>query len=299
MPLEHPAEHEGAQDVLAAADDAEERVELGTPRGPLEAVVPAGEDVEGQREPQVHRCLVERAVDGIVVVGHRGIARHHDASQSQRLDAPKVGDAVRHRAHRGLAHADEAIGVRATELGDPEVIGVEAGLLVVEVGVIADHHPYGGIDDLRRDPVAVLIGEAGVGIPAAAVQLLEADAPHGQLARVLTRRRDEPHGYGLGHAVDHEDIASLGVPHDVRRAVAEAPVDAVHVGARRLGHVRVGGDDRGAHGRSPRRRGYRGSAPAPKGVGASIRPRTADRELREVEQAEAATAIGNALFAAP
>ena len=88
MPLEHATQNEGAQDVLAPADDGEEPVELGTAREPAQGVVPAGEDVEGQRQTQVDRRLVEGGVHGIVIVRHRRIAGQHDAAQPERLDAP-------------------------------------------------------------------------------------------------------------------------------------------------------------------------------------------------------------------
>src|SRR5262249_31390849 len=48
----------------------------------------------------------------------------------------------------------------------------------------------------------------------------------------------------------HEEVAALGVAHEVGRPVAEAPVDPVDVGARRLGDVRIRGDDRLGHGSS-------------------------------------------------
>src|SRR5439155_13794850 len=104
-----------------------------------------------------------------------------------------------------------------------------------------------GIEDLGADTVAVLVAQPRVGIPAAAVHVLEADIVHRQLLGLLAGGGDEPHGDGLVEAVDHEHVAALGVAHEPRRAVLEAPVDAVDVGARRLGDVGVGGDD-GRHG---------------------------------------------------
>ncbi len=80
-------------------------------------------------------------------------------------------------------------GCVAAVLGDPAVVGVEAGLLVVEVRVVAEHHADGRVDDLGGDAVAILVGEARVGIPAAAVQVLEAHAGRCGSPRPACRRR--------------------------------------------------------------------------------------------------------------
>ena len=247
MPLEDAAQDEHADDVLAAADDREEAVETGAPR--LEAVPRARQDVKGQRQAEVDGRLVERRVDGIVVVRDGGIARHHHAAEPQPLHLAQVLDALLHRPHRGLPDADEPVGVRRAVLRDPAVVGVEARVLVVEVRVIAEHHPDGRIEDLRADPVHVLLAEPRLGIEAARVHVLHPGAEHPELLGGLARGGDEPHRDGLVHAVDDEEVAALGVAHDVGRPVAKAPVDAVDVRARRLGDVRIRRDDRLGHDR--------------------------------------------------
>ena len=248
VPLEDAPQDEHADDVLAAPDDREEAVETGAPR--LEAVSLARQDVEGQRQAEVDGRLVERRVDGIVVVCDGRIARHHHAAEPERLHLAQVLDALLHRPHRGLPDADEAVGVRSAVLRDPAVIGVEACVLVVEIRVIAEHHPDGRIEDLGADPVHVLLAEPRLGIEAARVHVLHPGAEHPELLGGLAGGGDEPHRDGLVHSVDDEEVAALGIAHDVGRPVAEAPVDAVDIRARRLGDVRIRGDDRLGHART-------------------------------------------------
>ena len=85
MVLEDAPEYEQADDVLAAADDRHERVELGTTR--LEVIARAREDVERQRQFQLDGGLPERIIDRIVVVGDGRVPRHHHPPESERLDA--------------------------------------------------------------------------------------------------------------------------------------------------------------------------------------------------------------------
>ena len=99
--------------------------------------------------------------------------------------------------------------MRGAVFGDPEVVGVEAGLLVVEVLVIAQHHADGGIEDLGRHAVALLIGEPRVGVPAAAVHVLERHAVRADLLGRLARRCDEAHRDRLAHPVDDEHVAAV------------------------------------------------------------------------------------------
>ena len=82
--------------------------------------------------------------------------------------------------------------VRA-ELGDPLVVRVEARVLVVAVGVVAEDHADRRVDDLGDHAVGVLVVQAGLGIPAAAVQVLEplVDVEADLLGRP-TRGGDEP-----------------------------------------------------------------------------------------------------------
>ena len=48
----------------------------------------------------------------------------------------------------GRRAAEQAVRSLRAVLGDPTVVGVEAGLLEVQVVVVADHHPNRRIDDL-------------------------------------------------------------------------------------------------------------------------------------------------------
>ena len=228
------------------ADDREERVEPGPPG--LEAVPLAGEDVERQGQGEVGRRLVEGIVDGIVIVAHRRVAGHHHAPEAEGPDLAQVLDALLHRAHGRLPDADEPVRMRRAVLGDPPVVGVEAGLLVVEVGMVAEHHADGGVEHLRAHPVHVLVGEARVGVPAAPVHVLESGPEHPERLGGLAGRGHEAHRDGLVHPVDHEQVAPLGVAHHVGRPLAEAPIDPVDVGIRGLGDVRVRRDDGFRHG---------------------------------------------------
>jgi hypothetical protein len=133
-------------------------------------------------------------------------------------------------------------------LGDPQVVGVEARLLVLEVGVVAEHHADGRIEDLGAHTVAVLVGQAGIGIPPALVHVLEAGVEHRQLLGSLAGGGDQAHRDGALQALDHEQVAAGGVAHHARRPVAEPRVDPLEVRVRRLGDVRIGGDDFRRHG---------------------------------------------------
>ena len=66
--------------------------------------------------------------------------------------------------------------------------------------MVAEHHADGRVDDLGGDAVAVLVGDARVGIPAAAVQLLEAHAGDADLLGGLAGRRDQAHRHRLRQA---------------------------------------------------------------------------------------------------
>ena len=191
--------------------------------------------------------LPERVVHRIVVVRERGVPRHHHAAQAERLDAFEIADPVLDRAHRGLSDAEQTVRVRRRILADPLVVRREARVLEVEVRMIAQHHADGRVEDLRGHAVAILIDQPRVRIPAAAMELLEPDAEHGQVLGPLPGRGHETHRNGLREPLDDEEIAALRIAHDVRRAIAELRVDPVDVGVGRLGDVRVGGDDRFRH----------------------------------------------------
>ena len=70
-------------------------------------------------------------------------------------------------------HAEQPLRRERAVLGDPAVVGLEAGVLEVDVAVVAQHHADRRVDDLGGHAVAVLVGEAGRRVPAAAVQVLE------------------------------------------------------------------------------------------------------------------------------
>src|SRR5438445_13050806 len=70
MALEHAAEDEGSDNVLASADDREEVVEPRTARP--EIVLVAGQDMEAQRQFQIDRGLIERIVNRTVIVSDCG-----------------------------------------------------------------------------------------------------------------------------------------------------------------------------------------------------------------------------------
>src|SRR5579862_8470292 len=131
MTLENSAEDERADDVLASADDRQEAVELGAAR--LKVVAAAGQDVKAQRHLEIDRGLIERRIDRTVVVLERGIARHHDALQSQLLHLAQIRNSFLDRSHRSLPGSDQPIGMRGAVFAYPEVVSVEACLLVVEV----------------------------------------------------------------------------------------------------------------------------------------------------------------------
>src|SRR5438876_9046003 len=256
--LEDAAQDERPHDVLAAADDGQEGVHAGPARGRLAR----GEDVEGWRQAERHDRLPELVVRRRVVVLDAGNAGEHDAAEPDRLDGLEVPDALRRRAHRGLADAEEALGVGAAVLGHPAVERVAAGLLVVEVAVVADRHADRRVDDLGCDAVPLLIGEPRLGVPAAAVQLLEARPHEPDLLRRLPRRGDDAERDRYLEALDDEHVARAFHVLEVRGAVAVRGVDVVDVRIRRLGHVRVGRDDRVTHDARPPRSTRPGSGPS-------------------------------------
>src|SRR3984893_9696347 len=110
MALEDAAQDEHPDDVLVATDDRKEAVELGAARA-SDAVLAAGQDMEAERKPEIDRCLPERVVDCAVIVLELRIARHHHALEAEVLDMAKVLDTLLDRAHRGLSHADQAVGM--------------------------------------------------------------------------------------------------------------------------------------------------------------------------------------------
>src|SRR5208337_1006728 len=183
MALEYPAENESADDVLASADDRQEAVQLGPAR--LEVVAGAGQDVEAQRHLEIDRGLIERRIDRTVVVLERGVAGHHDALEPEFFHLAEIRDSFLNGTHCSLPASYQPVGMRGAVLAYPQVVGVEAGLLVVEVAMVAEHHADGWVDDFGGDAVPILVGHARVGIPSAPMHLFELRAYRPQLACVL------------------------------------------------------------------------------------------------------------------
>src|SRR5258708_3430533 len=191
MALENSAENECADDVLASADDRQEAVELG-PAG-LKVVAAAGQDVKAERHLEIDRGLIERRIDRTLVVLERGVARHHDALEPEIFHLAQIRDAFLDRTHRSLSGSYQTIRVRGAVLAYPQVVGVEASLLVIEVAMVAEHHADGGIDDFGGDAVAILVGHPRIGIPSAAMHFLDLRADSPQLARILAPRCGQRH----------------------------------------------------------------------------------------------------------
>jgi len=106
--------------------------------------------------------------------------------------------------------------------------------------MIADHHADSRIDELCRDSILFLVGDAVFRIPPASPQLIEGNAVGRDLRRVFSCRGHKPHRNRRSHSIDNECVAdSIEALHD-RRAVAILPVDKIRVAVRRLGDVRVG-----------------------------------------------------------
>jgi hypothetical protein len=159
------------------------------------------------------------------------------------------------RSTRDESHAVQAPAVVAAELAEPAVVCVEAGALQVAVGHPEQAHAEARVQHLGVDAVELLVLDALDRVPAArprglvalVEQLLEllARTPGREPARDRERRR------ALRDEEVARALAALVLDH-LRRALAEAPVDARLPEVERLGHVRVGGDDTVAgHGGSP------------------------------------------------
>ena len=239
--LEDAAEDEHGHDVLAAPHDGQEAADLRAPG----LLALRSQDVEAQRQVELDGGLPERVVHRRVVVLHRRQARHHHPAQPQCLDGLQVLDALLRGAHRGLAAAQEPVRRVGAVVGDPAVVGVEGRLLQVVVVDVAEHHAHRGVDDLGGDAVGILLGEPRRRVPSTAVELLEAGALGADLGGVLAGGGDQTHGDRHRGTLHHEHVAHrVATVHHVWSTVAPGRVDEVGVGVRRLGDVRVGGDDR-------------------------------------------------------
>src|ERR1700722_10049136 len=241
MSLENSAENESADDVLASADDRQEAVELG-PAG-LKVVTGAGQDVKAERHLEIDRGLIERRIDRTVVILERGVTRHHDALEPELFHLAQIRDSFLDRAHRRLPGSYQSIRMRGAVLAYPQVVSVEACLLVVEVAMVAEDHADGGIDNLGGDAVAILVGHPRVGIPSALMHLLELRAECSQLARVLARGRRQRDVDRTREVLDDEHVAQLLVVNHVRHRILILVIDSIDVSVGRLGDMRVGGDN--------------------------------------------------------
>jgi hypothetical protein len=110
--------------------------------------------------------------------------------------------------------------------------------------VVADHHPDRRVDDLGRDAVADLVGDACGGVPARPVDVAEEDTRLGQLLGRLAGCRDEPDGDRVLHPRHHEEVATLVIGDHVRRLIPVCRIDVRAVAVGRFGDVRIGADDR-------------------------------------------------------
>jgi hypothetical protein len=138
--------------------------------------------------------------------------------------------------------------VRAAVLGEPTVVSVHARLLVVQVRMAAEHEADRRVEHLGADAVAILVRETCLGIPAAAVPLLEV-ARHSDVLGALARGRDEAHGErALRQVRDHVHVAARLVADEMWRPVPERWVDMLPVRVGVLGDVGVGRDHRLRHG---------------------------------------------------
>src|SRR6266852_795786 len=104
MTLEDAAKDEGADNVLASANDRQEAVELGS--ASLEVVGAAGQDVKAERQLHIHRRFVKGIVDSAVVVLELWIPGHHDALQPERLHLAKILDPFLDGTHCSLPASD-------------------------------------------------------------------------------------------------------------------------------------------------------------------------------------------------
>src|ERR1700730_15261067 len=134
MTLEDAAQDEGADNVLASANDRQKTVELGATS--LKVVGAAGQDVKAERHLHIHRRFVKRIVDSAVVVLELRIPRHHHVLQPERLHLAQILDSFLDRTHRSLSAPDESFRMRRAELAYPHVVRVEAGFLVIEVTMV-------------------------------------------------------------------------------------------------------------------------------------------------------------------
>ena len=174
LPLEDATEAQHPHDVLVAADQLHERVDsrpaaLASCR---QVVGLAGQDVEADRQSEVGRALPKRVVALVVVVLDVRVPRQHDADEPEARDFLELLDSLLDAADRGDPDTEQPVARRIAEDGQPAVVGVEAGLLVVDVPVQAEHHADARVDDLGVDAVPVLGGQPLSRVPAAGLEVV-------------------------------------------------------------------------------------------------------------------------------
>ena len=141
--------------------------------------------------------------------------------------------------------AEQAARVLGAVAGDPAVVGLEAGPLEVDVGVVADHHPDRRVDDLGRHAVADLVGDARRWRPSPERWISSNSTPDSVSSSAgLPAAATRPMAIGFFIPGTTNRSPRLSSRDHVRRLVAERRVDVGRVAVRRLGDVRVGADDR-------------------------------------------------------
>ena len=131
---------------------------------------------------------------------------------------------------------------------EPAVVGIEAGLLVVLIRMIAEHHAHSRIDDFGAHTVAVLVSQPGCRIPAAAMEILEERTAGAEAAGLDAGRSNQAHRDGLLHAFHDIDVAELGIALDMRRAFAPSGLYMITIAIGWLGDVRICGYCSECHG---------------------------------------------------
>ena len=176
----------------------------------------------------------------VVIFGRPGEGGQHDTAKALRLDPLGIGDRLIDRGHGGLTYPEEPPFPVAAEILQPAVIGLEHGVHVIAVGVVTEHHAESRIDYLCGDPVAILIEQPRLGIPAAAMKIVEGPRRIGQLFGREARRRRQGDRDLSRQSVDQVDAATILVHPELRCLVAPFRLEIIAVAARRFGNVRVG-----------------------------------------------------------
>src|ERR1700722_10853783 len=104
--LEHSTEDECSDNVLVAADDRHERVDLRSARRARDALI-GSQNVEAERHLLFDRRLPEVVVNRTVVVFLDRKPWHHHAAETLRLDPIEVLDAFLGRSHGGLPQPNQ------------------------------------------------------------------------------------------------------------------------------------------------------------------------------------------------